>query len=329
MSRFDQPLKVLRKVIAQAWLPAFLALAYACWEFSSLQEAQRTPAGFIRSWGLTFFLIMWFAGQWLRVSKQIADAEKLKALQQGMDKSLGILERLTEIAAAESPSLIHSAEPFFNETLAPPNEEPVSFVLNEIPKSPKGALLILGAALERELRQLLWASGWIQGVGKATITKSVDHLVQLGVVPANLGSSVSAFLDIRNRLLHGYGVTEDEVLRAVDIGLTILRAVLAIPREENRVYDPGVDVYEDESGSILRPGIKAVVLESKSPGGSSKTLRAFPTTRTDFTKGQRVSWEWNMAVVVGHSWYRHPDTGQIVLGWHQSAEFVGRNLDNL
>jgi hypothetical protein len=219
-------------------------------------------------------------------------------------------------------------EPISDETLPPPNEEPVSRVLNEIPKSPKGALLVLGAELERELRQLLWASGWIQGVGKATITKSVDHLVQLGVVPANLGSSVSVFLDIRNRLLHGYGVTDDEVLRAVDIGLTILRSVLAIPKEENRVYHPGVDVYEDESGHILRSGIKAVVLESKSPGGSSKTLRVFPTTRMHFIKGQRVSWEWNMAVVVGKSWYRHPDTGQIIPAWHQSAEFVGRNLDD-
>lgn len=329
MSCFDQHLKVLRKVIAQSWIPAFLALAYAAWEFASLSQAQQTSAGFIRSWGVTFFLIMWFTGQWLRVSKHITDTEQLKTLQEGMDKSLGILEKLTEAAAAESPSLIHSMEPSASETMPPPNEEPVSRVLNEIPKSPKGALLILGAELERELRQLLWASGWIQGVGKATITKSVSHLVTLGVVPANLGSSVSAFLDIRNRLLHGFGVTEDEVLRAVDIGLTILRAVLAIPREENRVYHSGVEVYEDESGHIVRPGIKAVILESKSPGGSSKTLRVFPTTRKDFKKGQRVSWEWNMAVVVGHSWYRHPDTGEIVLAWHSSAEFVGRNLDDL
>lgn len=329
MGRFDHLLKVLRKVIAQSWIPATLAFAYAIWEFSSLPVLQRTSAGFIRSWGVTFFLIMWFVGQWFRAAKQITDAEQLETIQHGVDKSLEILEKLTDAAAAETPNLLRSVEQGVGETLPPPNEEPLSRVLDEIPKSPKGALLILGAELERELRQLLWSSGWIQGVGKATITKSIEHLVQLGVVPPTLGGSVRAFLDIRNRLLHGYGVTEDEVLRAVDIGLTILRAVLAIPREENRVYHPGVDVYEDELGRNVRPGIKAVILECKSPGGSTKVLRAFPTTRTHFIKGQHVSWEWNFGLVVGQSWYRHPDTGQVTPAWGQSAEFVGRNLDDL
>jgi hypothetical protein len=187
--------------------------------------------------------------------------------------------------------------------------------------------LILGAEIERELRQLLWSSGWIQGVGKSTITRSIDHLVKLGVVPPNLGSSVSVFLDIRNKLLHGYGVTDNEILRAVDIGITILRTVIAIPQEVQRVYHPGVDVYADEEGTRLRVGIKALVLESTSPGGASKTLRVYPTTKTSYKVGQRLSWEWNLTLVVGQSWFKHPDTGKIEPGWLQSAEFVGRELN--
>lgn len=323
----NQHLKVLRKLLTQSWLPALLALGYAAWEFTSVSNG--TPALFIRSWGVTFFLIMWFVGQWFRASKQLTDAEQLSALKEGVDKSLRMLQDLTEAAVAESPTIARPIDPSTATILTPPNEEPITRVLDEIPKSPKGALLVLGSELERELRQLLWSSGWIQGVGKATITKSVEHLVQLGVVPKNLGGSVRAFLEIRNRLLHGYGVTEDEVLRAIDIGLTILRAVLAIPREEHRVYHPGVEIYDNEIGANPISGIKAVVLQSKSPGGSNTSLRVYPTTKENFKKGQRVSWEWNMGMVVGPSWYRHPDTGQITAAWRESAEFVGRDLDDL
>jgi hypothetical protein len=42
----------------------------------------------------------------------------------------------------------------------------------------------------------------------------------------NLGASVRDFLEIRNRLVHGNEATDDEVLRGIDIGLTILRAVI-------------------------------------------------------------------------------------------------------
>lgn len=272
---------------------------------------------------------MWFAGQWFRTSKQLADAEHLDSLREGMSQSLEMLHKLTESAASETSNIERPFEESSVNASGPQSEKPVERVLAEIAKSPKGALLILGAELERELRELLWVSGWIQGVGKATITRSVAHLVKLGVVQKNLGSSVEVFLDVRNRLLHGYGVTEDGVLRAIDSGLTILKTVLAIPREDSRVHHPGVDVYEDCAGLKLRPGIKAVILHTKSPNGATSKLKAYPTTRTNFVKGQRVSWEWNMNLVTEKSWYRDPDTGDINLGWYQAAEFVGRSLDEV
>jgi hypothetical protein len=328
MSRIASSFKVLRKLIAQSWPSAALALVYAWWEFSSLPSAQRTWASFVHSWGVTFFLIMWFVGQWFRTSKQISDSEQLASLQSGINKSLSLLQDLTDVATAES--LDHPRQSTEeSSSSSPPDEAPINRVISEISRSPKAALLILGSELERELRQLLWSSGWIQGVGKTTITRSVEHLVELGVVPNNLGSSVKAFLDVRNRLLHGYGVTDDEVLRAVDIGLTIFRAVLAIPREQNHVYHPGVELYKDPECNHVRDNIRGVILETTSPGGSSASHRIYPTTSSLFVKGQRVSWEWNMSIVVGESWYRDPDTGSAKYAWGQSAEFVGRNLNDL
>lgn len=246
-----------------------------------------------------------------------------------LDQSLKALSVRAESAAAETPSFVSSLPSAGHDRDVAASDNAVRKVLDEVPKSPKGALLILGAELERELRELLWQSGWHQGIGKATITRSIEHLEKLGVVPSNLGGSVRLFLEIRNRLLHGYGVTDDEVVRAIDIGLTILKAVLAIPREEHRVYHPGVEVYSDPEGRNRREGIHAVVLQTKSPGGASTQLRVYPSTRTHFKKGSRVSWEWNPTVVIDRSWYKHPDTGAIEPGWGQSMEFIGRNIEDV
>lgn len=246
-----------------------------------------------------------------------------------LDQSLKALSVRAESAAAETPSFVSNLPSARIAKDVAASDDAVRKVLDEVPKSPKGALLILGAELERALRELLWSSGWHQGVGKATITRSIEHLEKLGVVPPNLGGSVRLFLEIRNRLLHGYGVTDDEVFRAIDIGLTILKTVLATPSEENRIYHPGVEVYSDPEGRNKREGILAVVLQTKSPGGASTQLRVYPTTRTHFKKGSRVSWEWNSAMIIEKSWYKHPDTGAIESGWGQSMEFVGRNIEDV
>jgi hypothetical protein len=189
---------------------------------------------------------------------------------------------------------------------------------------------MLGAELEPALRQLLWATGWHQGVEKPTVTNSIKHLEKLGVIAPNLGGSVRLFLDTRSRLLHGRGeVSEKDVLAAIDSGLHVLRAVLAIPVEENRVYHPGVDVYSDPEGRNKHEGIFGIVLETKSPGGAATTLRIFPTTRKHFGKGMRVTWEWNFGLIVGPSWWTHPESGIIEPAWNSAAEFVGRNVEDV
>lgn len=320
--------KVVKKLFVQSWFPALMAVAYATWDYVTMPSTQRTAAAFIHSWGVTFFLIMWFAGQWFRAEKHIDDTEGLTSLREKVDKSLDLLGALTETLTTEAPVIPPPALGGSKEEAYPPNEEAVARVLEEVARSPKGALLLLGPEIERELRKLLWSSGWIQGVGKLTITRSIEHLVKLGVLPENLGSSVSVFLDVRNKLLHGHGVDDDEVIRAIDIGLTILRAVIAIPVQVYEVYHPCVDVYEDAGGLRVRAEVKAVVLQA-TDRNLKKTLYVFPTTKTSYQKGKRVSWEWNMGRVVGESWFRHPDTGKIEPAWRSAAEFIGRNLDEL
>lgn len=336
MKSFAHYGKILRRVAAQSWLPALAALAYTVWEFNSTPAATRTLAGFIKSWGATCFLIMWFTGQWFRTAKQIDDNEQFGNIRAGIDDMIALMKQKAEASEAEPEakpeapqSQVITVSGIPAPEAAPPYEEPIARVLEEIPKSPKGALLILGAEIEKELRALLWTSGWFQGVGKATITASVGHLVQLGVIPATVASSVKAFLEIRNPLMHGYGVTDDQVLRAIDIGLTILRAVLAIPLEEHRVLAADVQLFEDEAGTRVRQDVRGVLLENKNRHTGATRISASPTIRTNYRKGERVSWEWDMGKVVNQCWYRDPATGELTSAWLSSALFIGRPLDEI
>ena len=54
-----------------------------------------------------------------------------------------------------------------------------------------------------------------------------------------------------------------------------------------------------------------------------------PTTRKDYRRGQRLSWEWNSQRVYQTVWYKDPDSGEIKRAWLASAEFVGRDLDDV
>jgi hypothetical protein len=199
-------------------------------------------------------------------------------------------------------------------------------VLEQAAQSPKAALMSLSAALERELREIL-ASGWGTERGAHSFRAGIDSLQELGVLPRSLAGAVDHFWQLRNKIVHGHDVGSDDALRAVDSGLTIFRTLRAIPRETNTVYHPGVDLYADPAGQRLRDNVKGLVLQTTSPGGAQKSLRVFPTTQTHFRKGSRVAWEWNMELVTGETWFRHPDTGKMELAWSSSAEFIGAPMD--
>lgn len=184
---------------------------------------------------------------------------------------------------------------------------------------------MLSTEIERELRQLLAATGW-HGGGRYT---SLPHEISKLELPPELHSAVRQFWAVRNKLVHGSSADLDDIARAIDSGLVILGTLRAIPREINVVYHPGVEVYADAAGHTLREGVKAVILETTRSDGQSKSLRVFPTTRHHFQRGKRVAWEWSGARVFPESWYRDPDTGDVKYGWRESTEFIGRHLDEV
>ena len=204
-----------------------------------------------------------------------------------------------------------------------------SKLLAEAGRSPKAALLLLAAQLERELRRVLAALGLWTERKPLTFQEGLRLLEKSPGYPKTLGAAVRSFYDVRTRLIHGHSTSDDEVISALDSGLTILNALNAIPRSDHVVAEANVPLYEDRECSKLRSNVKGLILDHFSPDGANAGRAIFPTTRSDFKKGTKVSWGWNMDLVTGESWYRDPTTSERKYAWTGSAEFVGRDLDTL
>lgn len=247
----------------------------------------------------------------------------------GQEIELDELDQSAAAAELEVAALPRSEE--FDEQAphTPEDEDAIRRVLNEAGRSPKAALLLLRSEMEREANELLGAYGLLRGRSYVPLREAIQMLQQQGALPGHVPSSLNMFLDVVNRLVHGGEAKDDDVLRAIDSGITILRAIRAIPHETNLVYHPGVDLYADPQGRHVQVGSKGVILETESPGGATTSRRIYPTTRDHFQKGKRVAWEWNLDHIYGEMWYQDPDTQQMEKAWDSSMEFVGRHLEDL
>lgn len=260
----------------------------------------------------------------------------------------GLLERIRkgkvfgqEIELSDSLSkLDESAVAVAKEVAAIPSIEPLSEkqeaavevreILREAARSPKAALLLLASDLERESRQLLASVGHLDGRRHVPLSQAIAVLdKQFGGLPGHIPSSLKFFWDARNKLIHGGEASDEDILRAIDSGITILKALRAFPKEVNVVYHPGVDVFHDPLCQNKMEGVKGVILETESPGGTTKTFRIFPSTQQHFIKGKRVAWEWSFEKSWGEAWYKDPNSKEIKTAWSSSAEFVGRHLDEV
>ena len=204
----------------------------------------------------------------------------------------------------------------------------VKSILQQATSDPKLALMAVAAELEKQARQALATRGLLGDRQAVSLSQALNELNQYGF-PPNLADTLRLFLDVRNRIIHGAAATNDDALSALDSGLILLRALNGLPNEVNIVYHPGVENFLDADCTQPITDAKGLILETTSPGGAMKTHRILPTTRTHFQKGKRVAWDWNMQKKWPTAWYRDPDTGGVKRAWIESAEFIGRHLDDI
>ena len=211
----------------------------------------------------------------------------------------------------------------------PEKEDTVQKVLETAIQSPKVALLLLAMEVEKEGREVLASVGRWTEKKPLPVLRVIERLDSHYGLPKHIFSSLRLFLDTRNKLVHGGSATEQDIVSALDSGVTVYRTLKALPRERNWVHHEGVSVYSDQKCLNEIPGVKGIILRTQSSSGSRTKYRIFPSTKTYFREGNRVSWEWNLNGTWSDAWYRDPTTNQIKLAWNSSGEFVGRHYEDL
>lgn len=254
---------------------------------------------------------------------------KLLGQEIELNESLEKLQQAAQGEQVEVAALPQPTPPPKTEAEVIQDQSIAQRIISEAATSPKAALISLAAELERLAREVLATTGQLPGRRFVPIQQAIDEVHKTYGLAAHVPSSLHHFWDVRNRLIHKGEGTDEDILRAIDSGLSILRALQAMPRAVTVVYDPNVPVYSDEGLTAPLTNVHGVLLETHSPGGVTKSFRIYPSSQSHFKKGKQVSWEWNMSLVVGPGWYRDQSTGEAKEAWTGSAEFVGRHLDEL
>ena len=137
-------------------------------------------------------------------------------------------------------------------------------------------------------------------------------------IPGGL-EAVQQFWDLRNQLIHGDGVSDDDLLRAIDSGSKILTALEYVGGPRVTVIDPNVPVFADPDLERKYEGKVGVQIELQHvPNGTTETM-VVPVSFSHYTAGQRLTWGWLMGAKFSAAWYRDSATGQSKLAWKDSS----------
>jgi hypothetical protein len=281
---------------------------------------------------IIFTIILIFKGE---IKSLVSRLKKGKLLGQELElsESLNKLDESVSKAVAEVialPRERNEDEQGATNKLLQGNTEDASeiqHVLELARTSPKVALMSLATEIEKEVREIILSYGYAKETSPLTLGVSTKVLDKNNILPQSTVTALQDFQRVRNPIVHGYNASIDDILRAIDSGIVILKTLKSIPREINVIYHPGIEIYSDEKCKQVREGVKGVILETISPGGAMKSYRIFPTTRTHFQKGLRVAWEWNNELSWNETWYKDPDSGEIKSAWLGSMEFIGRHIE--
>jgi len=202
-------------------------------------------------------------------------------------------------------------------------------VLEEASRSPRVALLTLSGYIEIAARKALASTGTLysnQSVFLDDVLEKVN--AKLGGLPNHVLSSIKLFNDVRNKIVHVRGATEDDIISALDSGISILRSLKALPIQTTTVLHTNIPLYSDAECKVRSAG-HGLILEFISPGGIKKTKMILPTFKDWFEVGQTVNSEWNLKNIWGETWYIDPEFQDKRMAWHSSGEFIGKSLDSI
>jgi hypothetical protein len=180
-------------------------------------------------------------------------------------------------------------------------DDVVARIVNEANRSPKVGLRLVDAEVEQEARRLLAGSGWGMGRTGWTVRSAIDRLFELGVVSQSIHISLDVLEQARVQLSSGQPMTNEDALRAVDVGLFTYRALMAIPRERHYVVESNLPVFEDEVGIHRIDGVMALRIRSVGPLPRTPRDQLALTGRgASYQVGDEVTWAWGGPVQAGY-----------------------------
>jgi hypothetical protein len=197
-------------------------------------------------------------------------------------------------------------------------DDAIGEVLNEASRSPPLGLMLLSSKLERAAQDLAADAGIADG-RQRPLRFLVESLVRSEILPREVGDALVIFSRVRNRVVHGHDASEEEIIRAIDSGIKLLRTVLTARSTITVIRHSDVPLFSDAKATVPVANATGVIIDI---GGGSE--RAIVPTRQHFYRGMRVTLAWGMDTKWGDTWYRDPETGEIKKAWQEAAEFIGR-----
>lgn len=106
-------------------------------------------------------------------------------------------------------------------------------VLKAASIDPKLGIMALSALLERETRKLAISIGAIseEEARRLNFTRHVEILINKGYLPEHLSKALNIFTKLRNQIIHGHvpHYEDENILRVLDIGMSLLKVIRFIP----------------------------------------------------------------------------------------------------
>lgn len=294
---------------------------------SEISELLKALASLL--WPIFAFVVLFLFR--IQLAEAIGRFKKGKLLGQEVELNDSVvnLQRSASLLSEEVSAIPSSEVDGSDSNELEDDESSVKNIIHEAARSPKAALILLAAEIEKEAKQTLASIGKLKGRKGVNLRQAIDELDNHYGLPRHISSSLRLFWETRNNIIHGGETDERNILSAIDSGVSILKSLQALPRETNWIHHSGVPIYSDPECMVPINNGNGVILKSASSSGAKVFYRIFPTTRTNFEKGRKVAWEWSHENTWSDAWYRDPDSNEIKLAWSSSMEFVGRYLDEV
>ncbi len=203
-------------------------------------------------------------------------------------------------------------------------------IINKSFEDPTIGIVMLSREIEREIVNITASMGLLKEIQNKPISHKFQLLIESKYLADSILQSVKTFWDLRNKIVHGKTIEDEkQIIRVLDIGTSLLDTLKNIPRAKYIVYKKDIDLYSDSECSIKRNDVKGIILETISPEGTHASYNLRPTTKNFYNEKDIVAWEWSFENIWKQTFYKDPDTGQIVKAFDSSAEFVGRPIRTL